>query len=118
MIFQIAVGATGSIVQPVPFQGLCKVKVIKIDYIFDTAAAINQQLISIRSNTLINTPLSGNILFFNTSNPYFGKNFELPDIYLAGQIDFTLRVFPDSNLPAGAGGYTNCLITLDIEPQY
>ena len=117
MIFQIVVGSTGIITQQVPFVGPCTVKVIKIDYAYDTTAAITQSLISVFSNTLINTPLSGQILFFNITNPYYADNFVIKDVNIPGQIDIRLRAYPDNALPAGAGGYLNCIITLDITPN-
>lgn len=118
MIFQFVVGPTGAIVQPVPFIGKCKVKIIRIDYVFDTAAAISQQVIQIQSQTLINnTALSGRILFYNTTNPYFGDNFIIDDVDINGYFDITLQVLGGAPLPFGAGGYTNCIITADITPQ-
>ena len=106
MIFQINVPLAGNVVQPVPFVGPCTVKIVKIDYIFDTAAAIQQAVIAINSSVLINTALSGRILFFNTTNPYFGSNFILPELIIPGQIDIQLSTVAGGALPAGAGGYS------------
>jgi hypothetical protein len=115
MIFQLSVGPSGSTEQPVPFNGPCRVRVVKIDYVFDTAAAITQAVIQVDSNILANsTVLSRRILFFNTTNPYYGKNFEF-DTIIPNSISLSLSVFGGGALPAGNGGYLDTVITLDIE---
>jgi hypothetical protein len=62
-------------------------------------------------------PMMGRILFDITQNPYFGDNFIIDDIYINGVFDITLSDETGATLPlpAVAGGYTNLLITLDIE---
>jgi hypothetical protein len=127
MIFQFLVGqnlidgAPGSSII-VPFVGKCRLKIIKLDYQFNTAGAIQQRLIAINSRVLINyTPLSGRILFFNTTNPYYNDTFIIDDILINGTFDIRLTDEVGAVIPLGYGGgavnggYLNCLITLDIE---
>lgn len=138
MIFQILVGQTmanygnyPTINVNTPFNGYCKIKLIKLDYFFNTAGALLPRCVAINSrtfntNSLLtpNAPLTvqvmpsmGRILFNNTENPYFGDNFEIEDIFINGVFDLTLSDETGATLPlpAVAGGYTNLLITLDID---
>ncbi len=138
MLFQILVGQVNApygnyptALINVPFIGKCRVKIIKIDYFFNTAGSILQRIVAINSqvfntNSLLtpsNTPniqvipSMGRILFYNTTNPYYGNNFVIDDLMINGVFDITLSDETGAALPTPAtnGGYTNLLLTLDIE---
>lgn len=122
MIFQayIPSGSNGVATLNVPFTGRYNVKLVKIDYHSIAGAAITQELIQISSQTLINqTPLSGRILFISNSNNWgYGDSFVIgQNVMINGMIDFDLKTIGGGPLPAGAGGFDSCVITLDFVPS-
>lgn len=124
MIYQILVGqnlvgGVPSIQQVVPFYGRYRVKLIKIEYVYNTTGTILQNILRINSNTLLlNTPLQNGFMFINNTNTYYNGLVLNDDIEINGVIDITLnRVVGVGAYPSigNAGGYVDCLITLDFE---
>lgn len=119
MIFQAVLNNTASTTLTTPFQGIYRVKLLKIEYHITAGAAIQQELCQLTSNTLINqTPLSGRIIFLNTAanNSGYNTDFVIGDnVMIANQLDLTVAAFGGGALPAGAGGYNSLLVTLDFE---
>lgn len=119
MIFQAVLNNTASATFTTPFQGIYRVKLLKIEYHINAGAALVQELCQLTSNTLINeTPMSGRILFMNSSANASGYNTDFvigENVMIAGPLDLTVAAFGGGPLPAGAGGYNSLLVTLDFE---
>jgi hypothetical protein len=123
MLYQIQVGQNlvGGVVSnnfEVPFYGRYKVILRRIEYVYNAGAGIIQNLLRLQSNTLlVNTPLMNGFMFVNNSNTNYNLVLN-EDLEMNGRIDITLTrvagqgVFPQIGV---AGGYLDCLITLDFE---
>jgi hypothetical protein len=124
MIYQILIGQDLVDGVPggryeVPFYGRYSVSLVKIDYVYNTAATVAQSILRIESNTLLsNTPLQGGFMFSNVANPFYNGLVINNDIEINGFLDIRLpRVIGNGLYPniGGAGGYINCVITLDFK---
>jgi hypothetical protein len=116
MIVQIVIPSSGSVSSILPITGKCKIKLIKIDYLHNTAAAVIPYICRLESNELFNnTPqLSGRIFFLNSSQAFWGSSFivysDIPQ-----QVNISVRLSDGSAIPTTAGGLSSLLLTLDIE---
>lgn len=124
MIYQVQIGQTLVGGNPggtyeVPFYGRYKVRLIKIDYAYNSAGGILQNLLRITSNTLLNnTPLQSGFLFINSSNCFYNGLVINEDLEINGRFDIALsRVSGVGAWPSIGvnGGYVDCVITLDFE---
>jgi hypothetical protein len=117
MIIQLNIDSTGNLINyPIPLSGKCRVKLIKIEYLHNTASANpNFILCRLESNSLFNnSQLGGYIYFLNVTQPFYGNEFVF-DVDLPQQITVSVRQANGATLPTTAGNYASLLVTLDIE---
>lgn len=111
MIVQLCLGnnfAVAPMVFPVPFNGRCRVKVVRINFV-RIPAVDNQAILRLYSRVL------GLIYFQNVADTNYSDQFVLEDVDIGGLID--LKLEDADGLPFDHLQYADMLLTLDIEYQ-